>query len=54
MSTVIPMYKQGEKGEISKYRVPSSVASFIAKVFEKLVFNLVTFYLECNNLITNK
>lgn len=50
---VIPIYKSGNKKEMSNYR-PISLISNIAKIFEKIIHNRIIEFLNKNNIITKK
>ena len=49
---VVPLFKSGDKDEISNYR-PISLLPVLSKILEKIVANQLTEYLETNNLISN-
>ena len=49
-SKVLPIYKKGDRSEISNYR-PVAVPSVFAKIFEKILNNRLLQYLNKNNLI---
>lgn len=49
LATVIPLFKSGEKGEISNYR-PISILPVFSKIFEKIMKNQITNYFEENKL----
>ena len=51
-AVVIPLFKKGDKHEISNYR-PVSLISCVGKVFERIVFKHMYNYLIDNNLFYN-
>ena len=53
IAKVFPVYKSGDKSNISNYR-PISVLSFFSKVFEKIVYNHVIDFINTNNLLTKQ
>lgn len=50
IAKVCPIFKDGERNLFSNYR-PISILSSFSKIFEKVVFNRVTSYLEENNIL---
>ena len=48
---VIPIYKAGNRCDISNYR-PISILPAFSKVYEKIIANRLINYLEKNNLLT--
>ena len=52
MARVLPIFKSGEKGDLSNYR-PISIISTIAKVFGRLVYDQFYTYLTSNRLINS-
>ena len=50
-ANVVPVFKKGEKTEVSNYR-PISLLSCIGKVFEKCVFKYLHNYIVTNSLIS--
>ena len=50
MAKVIPIYKSGPKTEVSNYR-PISLLSSFSKIFEKIMHNRVSNFLEENNAL---
>ena len=50
LAKVIPVFKKGNKKLLENYR-PISILPSISKIFEKVVFNQLTGYLESNNLL---
>ena len=53
VAKVFPVYKSGDKTNISNYR-PISVLSFFSKVFEKIVYNHVIDFIDTNNLLSKQ
>ena len=53
VAKVFPVYKSGNKTNISNYR-PISVLSFFSKVFEKIVYNHVIDFIDTNNLLSKQ
>lgn len=51
-ATVIPLFKKGDRHEVSNYR-PVSLISCLGKVFERIVFKHMYNYLLENNLFYN-
>jgi hypothetical protein len=49
-SQIHPIYKKGEKSEITNYR-PISVLTSFSKIFEKVIFNRLHTYLSHNNIL---
>ena len=45
---VLPIYKSGEKSNINNYRPISLLPSF-STIYEKIMFNKVVQFMECNN-----
>jgi hypothetical protein len=52
IAKIVPIFKSGEKTNMDNYR-PISLLSCFSKIFEKVVANRLTFYLDLNNLINN-
>ena len=50
ISKVIPIYKKNDNAIFSNYR-PISLLPFISKIFEKIILEQITTYLDSNNLI---
>lgn len=50
MAKVIPIYKSGNKSEISNYR-PISLLSVFSKIYEKVMYRRVTSFLNKNNIL---
>ena len=50
LAKVTPIHKNNERGDPNNYR-PISVIGAIAKVFERVVYNQLYFYLTENNLL---
>ena len=51
LARVVPIYKNGDRQQITNYR-PISVTSFFSKVFEKIMCNVLTNFLEENGVIS--
>ena len=51
IAKVIPLFKSGSKTSVENYR-PISILPALWKVFEKIVYDQLSNYLEHNNLIT--
>ena len=49
---VTPLYKSGDRTNTDNYR-PISILNIISKVFERVVFDQLSDYLENNHLLTN-
>ena len=49
---VIPLYKKGDISSIENYR-PISLLSSFSKVIEKIIFNQLFDFFQCNNLFYN-
>ncbi|CAB4032180.1 Hypothetical predicted protein [Paramuricea clavata] len=52
MAKVLPIFKNGEKCDLSNYR-PISIISAVAKVFGRTVYDQFYSYLTSNNLLSN-
>lgn len=50
IAKVIPLYKSGDKDLITNYR-PVSILPCISKVYEKVVYNRLTSYIDKNNIL---
>lgn len=50
---VVPIYKKGDKEEISNYR-PISLLPILSKVVEKCISRRITHYFESNVLFSNR
>ena len=50
IAKVVPIFKKGEKGDVANYR-PISVLPFFAKIFEKLMYERLSNFLEKANII---
>lgn len=50
ISKVVPIYKKGDKKEVSNYR-PISLLPTISKVYERVVYNQLRTFLEDNQLL---
>ena len=53
IAKVIPIYKSGDKSQVSNYR-PISILPAFSKVFERILYNRVYNHLFSNNLLYNK
>ena len=53
IAKVTPLYKSGDRTNIDNYR-PISVLNVISKVFERVVYNQLSVYLEENNLLCDQ
>jgi hypothetical protein len=51
IAKVIPIFKSGDKRLVENYR-PISLLNVFSKVFEKIVHNRLTSFLNINNLIS--
>lgn len=51
-SKVIPLFKQGERSDLTNYR-PISVIPVVAKVFERIIYNQVYAFLVDTNVLSN-
>ena len=47
---VVPIFKKGSKTEVGNYR-PISLLSSISKIFEKLMYNRITEFLNFNGIL---
>ena len=52
ISKVVPLYKKDDDSNLSNYR-PISLLPSISKIFEKVLLEQLTTYLDNNNLIDN-
>ena len=50
LARVVPIYKSGDKKEVSNYR-PISVLSFYSKIFEKIMYEYVVEFMDKNEII---
>ena len=50
---VEPIYKKGNKQDISNYR-PISLLTSLSKVFEKIIYNRLYTHLEMNNILVQE
>ena len=53
IARVIPLYKSGDKSDITNYR-PISLLPVLSKIFEKLIHSRMTNFFDENNVIYNK
>ena len=53
IAKVIPLYKSGDKSDITNYR-PISLLPVLSKIFEKLIHFRLTKFFDDNNVIYNK
>ena len=53
LGSVTPIFKKGSQININNYR-PISLLSIFSHIFEKLVFNRLTSFLNINNILYNK
>ena len=53
IARVIPLYKSGDKNDISNYR-PISLLPMLSKIFEKLIHSRLTNFFEETNVLYNK
>lgn len=51
MAKVSPIFKQGNKSDVNNYR-PISIISVVGKIFEKIISDQFSDYLNANNLLT--
>ena len=49
MAKVTPIYKAGDKSDVSNY-IPISVLPILSKILERLVHNQLYNYLSCSNI----
>lgn len=49
---VIPLHKGGDKQNLNSYR-PISIINSVVKIFEKMIFDQLSNYLSCNNLLSH-
>ena len=47
---MVPIFKSGDSGKITNYR-PISVLSFFSKVFEKVMYNPISDFIESVNIL---
>ena len=52
LARVVPIFKSGDSTVLNNYR-PISILSFLAKVFEKLLYKYLLNFLDDNNLLYN-
>ena len=50
LARVVPIYKSGDKKEVSNYR-PISVFSFYSKIFEKIIYEYVVEFMDKNEIV---
>ena len=50
LAKVIPIFKSGDKQDISNYR-PISILSFFSKVFEKTMYNHLINFIDANKIL---
>ena len=50
LAKVIPMFKSGDKQNISNYR-PISILSLFSKVFEKTMYNHLINFIDANTIL---
>ena len=50
-SKVIPLFKQGKRKDLNNYR-PISIIPIVAKVFERIIYDQVNFFLTDNKLLS--
>jgi hypothetical protein len=53
VSIVRPLYKKGDKTNMSNYR-PISLLTTFSKVLEKVMYNRLSHYLQTNNILVNR
>ena len=53
IARVIPLYKSGDKSDITNYR-PISLLPVLSKIFEKLIHSRMAKFFDENNVIYNK
>ena len=51
IAKVVPVYKNGSSDQLGNYR-PISLLTSLSKIFERIIFNRMTFFLKRNNTIT--
>jgi len=52
VAKVLPIFKKGERLNIENYR-PISLLSGFSKILEKIMYNRLVSFLECNNILSN-
>ena len=52
LAKVIPIFKNGDKQDISNYR-PISILSFFSKIFEKTMYNHLINFIDKNKILYN-
>ena len=50
LAKVVPIFKSGDSSKITNYR-PISVLSFFSKVFERVMYNYITDFIESLNIL---
>jgi hypothetical protein len=50
ISIIIPLYKKGDRTNMSNYR-PISLLTTFSKVLEKVMYNRLSHYLKTNNIL---
>ena len=50
LTKVIPIFKNGDKQDISNY-IPISILSFFSKVFEKTMYNHLINFIDANKIL---
>jgi hypothetical protein len=52
-SQISPIFKEGDKTEMSSYRPVSFLTSF-SKIFERIIYNTLQFHIHGNNILAQE